>query len=123
MIWSVKLAAVVLVGLTLTASQDSSGAPIIVGSAMKISPHPIGNAGSSPSFSTSPINKRSPTTHGAQTAVEGRDYTTLSIIDSKGVSGARISILTMLDNGRTVISNNPPGAHGQLIAQTQVGIQ
>src|ERR1019366_4531281 len=66
---------------------------------------------------------RSPTTHGAQTAVEGRDYTTLSIIDSKGVSGARISILTMLDNGRTVISNNPPGAHGQLIAQAQVGIQ
>lgn len=63
------------------------------------------------------------TTKGAKPAVAGRDYTTMYTVDPHGKSGASIGILTIREDGSAVISNNPPGVHGSLIAQGQLGIQ
>lgn len=63
------------------------------------------------------------TTKGAQLAVAGRDYTTLYTFDPHGKSGSRVGPLAIREDGSAVISNNPPGVHGNLIAQGQVGIQ
>ncbi len=64
-------------------------------------------------------------TKNAQPAMAGRDYTTLYTMDSpgNGKSGASVGPLAIRKNGSAVISNNPPGVHGNLIEQGQVGIQ
>ncbi len=63
------------------------------------------------------------TTKGAQPAVAGRDFMTMYTVDPHGKSGASVGVLAIRDDGSAVISNNPPGVHGNLIAQAQVGIQ
>lgn len=60
------------------------------------------------------------TTSAAQTAVAGRDYTTLYTVDPHGASGARIGVLAARSDASAVIVSSPPG---QVIAQSQVGIQ
>lgn len=62
-------------------------------------------------------------TKGAKPAVAGRDYTTMYTVDPHGKSGASLGVLAIREDGSAVISNNPPGVHGNMIAQGQVGIQ
>ena len=62
-------------------------------------------------------------TRGAQTAVDGRDYTTLYTVDPHGSSGGRVGVRAIRDDGSAVIFNSPRPASGELIAQSQVGIQ
>lgn len=64
-------------------------------------------------------------TTGAKPAVAGRDYTALYTIVSpgNGKSGASVGPLAIRKDGSAIISSNPPGVHGSLIAQGQVGIQ
>ena len=108
MIHTFKFAAAALVGLTLTACQGSVGTPSTI---------------SSGTPKTSPTRSELLTTRGAQTAVEGRDYTTLYTVDPRGKSGARIGVLTIRDDSSAVIANDPLGAPADSIVQSQVGIQ
>jgi hypothetical protein len=65
------------------------------------------------------------TTKNAQPAVAGRDYTALYTIVSpgNGKSTASVGPLAIRKDGSAIISRNPPGVHGNLIAQGQLGIQ
>ena len=65
------------------------------------------------------------TTNSAKPAIAGRDYTTLYTMVSpgNGKSGASVGPLAIRKDGSAVISKNPPGVHGNLISQGQVGIQ
>ncbi len=63
------------------------------------------------------------TTKAAKPAVAGRDYTNMYSIDPPGKSGVRIGVLAIREDGSAIISSNPPGVHGNLIAQSQLGIQ
>lgn len=113
---TVRLATVVLVGLTLTACQGGSGTPSsISGSTTTNSPHSTGNA--------SPKTSALLTTRAAQTALEGRDYTTLYTTNPHGESGARVGVLTIRDDGSAVIDNSPLAGPGEFLTQSQVGIQ
>jgi hypothetical protein len=111
---AVRFVTVALAGLTLTACQDSGTSSTPSASTTSTSPHPAAS-GSSPR--SGPL-----TTRAAQRAVEGRDYTTLYTVDPHGSSGARVGVRAVRDDGSAVIVNDPPGA-GDLIAQSQVGIQ
>lgn len=85
---TVRFAAVALAGLTLTACQGASGGPSTMsGSTTATPPHLTGTGGTSPSGSASPTSSWPLTTRAAQTAADGRDYTTLYTVDPHGSSG------------------------------------
>lgn len=75
------------------------------------------------SNSTSLNSSQLLTTRAAQSAVEGRDYTTLYTVDPHGKSGARVGVRAIRDDGSTVIVNSPLAAPGEFLTQSQVGIQ
>jgi len=110
---TVRLAALALASLMLTACQGSSETPAAptVG-ATSTSPRVTGASDSGPLA-----------TRGAPTAVEGRDYTTLYTVDPRGSAGARVGVRAIREDGSAVIFNSPPPASGELIAQSQAGIQ
>ena len=108
MIHTFRFATVALVGLTLTACQGSVGTPSTISSSKTKPP---------------PTNSALLTTRGAQTAVEGRDYTTLYTVDPHGMSGARVGVLALREDGSAVIVNSPRAAPGEFLTQSQVGIQ
>ena len=121
---TVRFAAVALAGLTLTACQSNSGTPPTPsGRTTTTSPHPIGNSGTSPSASVSATSSWPLTTRAAQTAVDGRDYTTLYTVDPHGSSGARVGVRAIRDDGSAVIVNSPSPGPGEFLTQSQVGIQ
>ncbi len=64
-------------------------------------------------------------TKGAKPAGAGRDYTALYTIVSpgNGKSGTSVGPLAIRKDGSAIISSNPPGVHGNLLAQGQLGIQ
>jgi len=113
---AVRFATVALAGsVALTACQGNSGTSSTPSaSTTDTSPHPTATG--------SPTSSGPLTTRAAQSAVEGRDYTTLYTVDPHGSSGARVGVRAVRDDGSAVIVNDPPGA-GDLIAQSQVGIQ
>ena len=79
--------------------------------------------GISPSGSASPTSSWPLTTHAGQTAVHGRDYTTLCTVDPHGSSGARVGVRVIRNDGSAVIVNSPSPAPGEFLTQSQVGIQ
>lgn len=122
---SLRFAAFALAGLTLTACQGSSGTPSTISdSTTTASPHPAGSSSTTSSGSvTSPKSIQLLTTRAAQTAVEGREYTTLYTVDPHGKSGARVGVPTIRDDGSAVIENVPLAGPGEFLTQSQVGIQ
>ena len=120
----VRCAAVALAALALSSCQSNSGTPSTSpSSTATTSQHPTGTGGTSPSGSVAPTSGWPLTTHGARTAVEGRDYTALYMVDPHGSSGARVGVLALRDDGSAVIGSSPRPASGALIAQSQVGVQ
>lgn len=122
---TVRFAAVALAALTLAACQSNGGAPsAISGSTTTASPHPAGSSGTTPSGSVvSPKSNQLLTTRAAQTALEGRDYTTLYTTDPHGESGARVGVQAIREDGSAVIVNSPLAGPGKFLTQSQVGIQ
>lgn len=120
-----RFTAVVLVALTLTACQGNSGIPSsISGSTLTTSPHSAGSRGIIPSGSVvSPKSSQLLTTRAAQTALEGRDYTTLYTTNPYGKSGARVGVRAIREDGSTVIVKSPLAGPGEFLTQSQVGIQ
>jgi len=114
---AVRFATVALAGsVALTACQGNSGTSSTPSaSTTDTSPHPTATG--------SPTSSGPLTTRAAQSAVEGRDYTTLYTVDPHGSSGARVGVRAIRDDGSAVIVNDPPSGSGGLIAQSQVGIQ
>ena len=108
-----RLAALALAGLTLTACQGSSETP----------PAPSVGAMSTSPRVTGASDGGLLATRGAPTAVEGRDYTTLYTVDPRGSAGARVGVRAIREDGSAVIFNSPPPVSGELIAQSQAGIQ
>lgn len=104
---TVRFAAVALASLMLTACQGSSGTPQVASSTTPTSPN-----------SSGPL-----TTREAQTAVEGRDFTTLYTIDPHGDAGARVGVLGIREDGSAVIVSSPLAGPGEFLTQSQVGIQ
>jgi hypothetical protein len=104
----------------LTACQGNSGTPSTRSASSATSP---GTRLSSASGNGSRASSWPLTTHAAQEAIEGRDYTTMYTVDPRGQSGARVGVYAIRADGRSVITNSPPDESGALIAQAQVGIQ
>jgi hypothetical protein len=113
---TVRFVAVALAGLTLTACQSNGGTPATPSAGAT-------STSSHPTASGVPTSSGPLTTRAAQSAVEGRDYTTLYTVDPHGKSGARVGVRAIRDDGSAVIVNDPPGASDDRIAQSQVGIQ
>jgi len=120
----VRFAAVALAVLVLTACQGNGGTPSTSpGSSTTTSQYPTGTGGTSPSASVSATSGWPLTTGAAQTAVEGRDYTTLYTVDPHGSSGARVGVRAIRNDGSAVIVNSPAPGPGEFLTQSQVGIQ
>ena len=120
---TVRFAVVAVAGLMLTGCQGNGGTPPTPSGGPAATSHPTGTGGTSPLGGGSPTNGWPLTTRAAQTAVDGRDYTTLFTVDPHGSSGARVGVRAIRADASAVIVNSPPGASGELIAQSQVGIQ
>lgn len=108
MIHTFRFSVVSLVVLTLTACQGNAGSSSTI----------LSSRTKAPATGSGLL-----TTRAAQTAVEGRDYTTLYTVNPHGKSGARIGVLTVRADSSAVIANDPLGAPADSIAQSQVGIQ
>ncbi len=122
---TLRFAAVALAALTLTACQGNSGTPPTPSGRTATTSHATGSSGTSPSASVSPSPTSAwPLTTGpAQTAVDGRDYTTLYTVDPHGSSGARVGVRGIRDDGSAVIVSSPAPGPGEFLTQSQVGIQ
>lgn len=63
------------------------------------------------------------TTASAQTAVAGRDYTTLYTFDLHAFPGARVGPMAFREDGSVVLDKVPLAGPGEFLTQSQVGIQ
>ncbi|OIQ82937.1 hypothetical protein GALL_352680 [mine drainage metagenome] len=111
---TVRFTAVVLTGLTLTACQSNIETPLSVAP-----------SNTTPTSSSTSLNNNGlMSTRTAQTALEGRNYTTLYTVDPRGKSGASVAVIAIGVDGTAVIVNNwPTPPSSLLIGQAQVGIQ